>query len=179
MNLIEYNGIHFELCKNNFTAKVVNSPKAVGDVLIPVSVNYDFNEYQITSIGRNSFKDNWNIDSIQFPQDSKVFSFEVDSFFSSSIQSLDFPPKLESLEEGWCRGTSQLFNISISAENKNFFFLDKQHKIIFKKLDKEKKSIVFASRDIEEVTIPDSIVSISSFSFCRCENLKMIEFSEK
>ena len=119
--------------------------------------------------------------SIKFPEDSVLRSIEKSSFSGSSIISLFIPSSVEELKEGWCKKTNHLNNITISPNNQHFKYLDNNHQIIVKKSDTNTNNydvIVFASRNIEYVTIPNSIKCIESNSFENCKHLRTIEISE-
>ena len=178
--IIHENGLTFELDTKDFGAKIINSPKARGIVFIPRSINYEFNEFKIKSINKNSFKNNINIKSIEFPDDSEIQSIDSGAFADSSIESLSIPPNLTELKEGWCKNTPGLRNILISPKNKYFKLFDK--KMIVGKTDINSEVydiLIFANRDIKDALIPSSIKYISPFSFSYCSQLETIKFSEQ
>lgn len=163
---IERYGLTFEINKD-FTASIVNSYNARGDILIPSSIYHNSHKYIITKIKKRSFQKNENLKSIKFTEDSELRIIEKEAFFHSSIFELSIPKSVEELQEGWC---SNLFltNIIISSDNKNFTYLDEEHKIIIGKSNKNNDFfdvLVFASRDIKEAVIPPKIKHICSFAF--------------
>ena len=66
---VEVNGISYELDKNNLTAKVIGSYIAVEDLYIPRSINFNSQNYIITSIA-DKLKSACKIKSISFDNDS-------------------------------------------------------------------------------------------------------------
>lgn len=175
------NGLVFKLNKNDFTASVSYSPKSKGNIFIPRSINNNDQKYIVTSIGNGSFKNNVNINSILIPDNSELKIIHKNAFLSTKISSIFIPPKLEKLEDGWCKGASYLFNVKIHPNNKNFIYLDKNHQIIAgKSTENENKFdvLIFASRDVDHFTIPSTIKHISPYSFYECYKLQKIDFEE-
>lgn len=94
------NGMKYELIPKKFTAHTVYSPQAHGDIIIPKSILYNNNKkYYITKIGAETFKNNQEICSVQFPEDSKIKSFENSSFYGCSIKSISIPRKVKFIGE--------------------------------------------------------------------------------
>lgn len=169
--------LNFELNNHNFTAKVIKSPKASGNVIIPRSVTYQNQEFLITKIGKESFFLNTEIKSISFADDSELHTIEKNAFYDSKIEEIYLPSKLAELEEGWCYLTSYLKNISVSSNNNHFKFTE--NKYLLSKTNEYQVNfdkLIFARRDIEEAIIPNQIKIIGSFSFSRCNQLKSIDF---
>ena len=183
-----YEGIKLELNNKDYTAYVVGSENTIGDVLIPASIFFDSNEYFITCIKEESFKDNQAIKSISFPKDSKLCIIERNAFINSSLQSLSIPSSVQYLIDGWCNDTPNLVNVYLSSENKHYKYLDEDQKVIIGKSkinENESKSefefefdeIVFCSRDIEKVYIPSFIRRIGCYSFSKCVKLSTVNIS--
>ena len=166
LRITQKNGLFFQLDKNTYTARIINSADISGDINIPKSINYDGHEYIITIISKGSFKNNKTIKAILFSDDSKLQKIEKDAFFRSSIESISIPSSVNELEEGWCNHTWELTKISISKNNQNFSFLDEEHKIIIGKSDKYKEFfdvVVFSCRNIKKAIIPSNIKHIAAF----------------
>ena len=73
------NNINVEL-HNDGTATVVKSPDSAGEIVIQKSVKHENKEYIITNIGTNAFKNNNNVKSIKFTEDSEIRKFCKFSF---------------------------------------------------------------------------------------------------
>lgn len=174
---VEVNGISYELDKNNLTAKVIGSYIAVEDLYIPRSINFNSQNYIITSIA-DKLKSACKIKSISFDNDSEIRT--IGSTFSyTDIQSISLPASIEKFTENWCSNTQKLCSITISAKNKNFIYLDS--KMIIGKSDSKSEDydiLVFARRDIEIAVIPSFIKRISSSAFSDCRNLREIKITE-
>lgn len=176
------NGLSFELNQQSLTAKIINSPQAKDDVFIPRSINYQSQEYLIIRIEENSFKNNRKINSISFSEDSEMRSIGSKAFCYSTIKILYIPSKIEALEDGWCSCTKSLNHIYLSSNNKNYKYLDEEEKIIVGKSNSkcdEFDVLIFASRDIEKVTIPSTIKQIGSHSFEECNCIIRLIFEEE
>ncbi|KAK8896292.1 hypothetical protein M9Y10_014189 [Tritrichomonas musculus] len=172
-------GLSFEIDFSNHIAKTVFSPKVQGKIVIPRSIWYESQEFNITIISKGTFKNNNNISSISFPEDSEVQTIEEEAFSCSSLTQISIPSSLKELKEDWCAFTWRLKQVFISPKNKYFSILDE--KMV---LGKSQSNIdyydilVFACRDIERAIIPSTIQKIDSFAFSGCMNLQFVDFSE-
>lgn len=94
------NGIVLKLNKISSTAKIMNSPEARGDIIIPNSIIYKSKEYFIDSIDSDAFKNPLSLfvqnikKSVDFSQNSQIKMITSDCF-DVSIQCITFPPSLE------------------------------------------------------------------------------------
>lgn len=175
---MEKNGLKFLLNENDFTAQIINSPCAKGDIFIPKSINYESNDYIITSIQKNSFVNNEEIVSINFDENSEIRSIGENAFYHSSIKSISIPPSLEKLEEGWCRFALYLNDIFLSPNNNSYKYLDDNQKIVVGKSNPNEDNfdtLVFGCRDIDRLKIPSTIKYISSYAFSECR-IKCFEY---
>lgn len=173
--------IKYELFFNNFTASIIESPKASGYVFIPRTIRYKSRDYLVTSIKSFSFKNNCDLKSLEFPEDSAIRIIESSSFENSTIERLTIPSSVKELREGWCKRTHNLTKVTLSPSNLNFKNIGKKCQIIVGKSRNENNfydEIVFAERDIENVTIPRYIKRIRSYAFENCESLNSIEIGE-
>ena len=66
---IKINGIYYNLFDWNKTAEVTYFKKFnySGEVTIPAAVTYKDNQYSVTSIGSEAFKNCWELTSITIP----------------------------------------------------------------------------------------------------------------
>lgn len=128
-----------------------------------------------------SFSNCKKLKEVNFTQDSELLMIETDTFFLSSIEKINLPPKLEKLEDGWCNYTSQLNSIIISDENKNFCYLYEDKKIILGKSNLDQDIfdiIIFGCRELSELIIPKYIKRIDSSAFSNCIFLESVEIEE-
>lgn len=88
------NGLVYVLDVNKFTAKVINSPNAKDDLVIPTKVNYKDKDYKVTIIGEGAFSGNENIKTLKFDNDSALHAIEPNSFVGCKLTSVVFPASL-------------------------------------------------------------------------------------
>lgn len=121
-----------------------------------------------------------NLNTVEIHQKSQLKTIEKFVFFDNQIESLFIPSKLETLENFWQSNLLNLVNIKISPENKNFKYLDKEHKIIAgkSKFSNNFDVLIFACHDIKKAFIPSSIRFISPNCFYSCTNLVDVEFAK-
>lgn len=172
--LIDQQGVHFELNKKSFTARIIASKEAKGNVFIPFSVIDDFKEYIITNISEGAFKYS-KIESLTIAEDSVISSIPGHVFENSTIKDLHLPASIEKLEEFWCFSTPNLINVTISSDNQKF--LIQEQKILLGKTVENYDTFYFANRDIQTVFISSTIKRINSCCFQNCSKLKSIQFS--
>ena len=96
----EVNGIYYSTSGNN--AEVVQAIQAdrriyySGDVVIPSTVNYNGNTYNVTSIGNGAFEGCSGLTSITIPY--SVTSIEHEAFFGcSGLTSITIPNSVTSI----------------------------------------------------------------------------------
>lgn len=175
--IINENNINYEINTKDGNARVINSPDAKGKIIIPASINYQSNDYFITSISRNSFKKNQKIETVSFQEPSKISSFQANAFKLSSIKQIFIPSTLTELCDGWCNKTHNLNSITISPNNKNFIFFNNQ--CILGKLQPTSgfyDSMIFVRRDIIDIAIPSFVKVIRPYCFQNCSYLKNVFF---
>lgn len=165
---INYCNIIYDLNVQCKTACIVDNKNASGDIFIPKFIQHKSQNFSVVSIKNRSFE-KAAIKSIEFANDSDVYLIEKDSFINSTIEKIVIPASISDLEEGWCRGTPKLINISIMPNNQRFCYFD-ETMIIGKKdlIDIEYNTIHFVRRNIEDIIIPSFIQRIASYSFSEC-----------
>lgn len=176
-------GINDEAFKNNQHVKEIVFPK---DSLIRTINKCAFSGTSIETltlpsslekIGEGAFSECKSLRKITFDEGCKLKSIPKDCFSWSSIQFINFPDNVH-LKEGWCNGTSELVQFSISQNNKtlgcigNDFIVGKSKRNL-----NDYDLLYFARRDIEYAVIPSTIKRICSFAFHGCNQLKSIQFS--
>ena len=160
------------------TASIINGTKSISkELIIPRAIINDFEEYIVTSISNNSFKNSYKVNSIQFAPDSKLRTIKKDAFSESSITSISLPASVTELDEGWCSDTYKLNNIKVDERNPRYSCINDE--IIVGKSDESSEDfdiLVFAVRKIRQIIIPSSIKIIASNAFEFCRNLMKVEF---
>lgn len=175
---IKKDNINFELNADNFTAKIIKSPEAKGDILIQRSINYNNHDFIITSIGEDAFKFNTKINSINMSTDSEIYLIENCVFSNSSINTIYFSSNVREFKEDWCKLVILLINVSVSPKNHYITYYENNF-LLSKSNEKDEKfnNLIFARRNIEETAIiPEFVTRICPHSFSLCSRLKSIQF---
>ena len=116
------NGLIIQLNEQNFTAIISGSDNSVIDIFIPRSVKYENRDYIIKSIGANSFKDNSQIESITFSQDSQLVSIGSNAFKGTSIKCISIPPTVTKIGKWAFNQCKQLKSIEIPTNSQLISF---------------------------------------------------------
>ncbi|KAK8853734.1 hypothetical protein M9Y10_016277 [Tritrichomonas musculus] len=132
---------------------------------------------QVTRIKTWSFSNHQRLKTVRFSTNSELKCIENYAFSMSSIESLSLPASVEQIGD-WCfSNTRNLRKVEISPENK-FFKLFEGSFVV-----KESRrgsgafdAIIFASRDIENASIPPHIKVINNCAFQHCQRLKTVTF---
>lgn len=123
----------------------------------------------------------WNCTHLQkfnIPDDCELSRIEENALAKTKIDSFSIPKSLVQLDDGWCSETPKLTNIKISPENPNYKLIE--DKIIIGRDDPESEQydlLIFASRDIEDITIPNYIKKIGRNAFDQCNKLNEIKIT--
>lgn len=174
------NRLIYQLNKNDFTAELIYSPEATGKIFFPRSIEHESQEYILTRIGKNAFKNNYNIISVDFEQDSELQTICSNAFTKSSIKSITIPSKVEIIEDGWCKNMTFLHHIYLSPKNKNFKYLDENKNIIVGKSNPTNEifdAIYVATCKNANITIPSTITEIRPYAFSNA-NLSRLTFEK-
>ena len=175
---IEVDGIEYSLNEEGKTASVIKNISATGNFYIPRSIMYEEQDYLVTSISENAFKNSKEIISIQFSSDSALRIINENAFFDSTIKSISIPSSLVELKKGWCNRTLMLTQIQIEPNNQRYSILNDEFIIGKSKNENENFDIlVFSVRDIKNVKIPSFIEIIGPYSFDYCKQLEHVTFS--
>ena len=169
------NGFKLKINETNRTATLIKIPKDTKSLFVPRDIEYQKQKYLITSL---SFRFNsYHLESVTFPEDSKVEIFEQNCFNGSHIKKLQIPSSLKHLPGGWCSCLNDLSEIEISPRNGNFIYYDNQF-LLGKSDDKLKvfDVLVFARRDIKEAVIPPQVKIIQFGSLSDNKELKSVTF---
>ena len=113
--------------------------------------------------------------NIEISPDSELRRIEKNAFCGTKIESLFIPSKVCELEDGWCSETTSLNEVKIMLNNQHFKLID--DKLIIGKSDEKSDEfdvVVFACRDIENVTIPSNVKKIAPFAFSESSIEKVV-----
>lgn len=132
----------------------------------------------VTKIGKYAFS-GCKIKNIEFLGDSEYISIGEGAFSEAEFKSISIPSKIIDLQKGWCHGLMKLTSIKISTSNKQYVFKD--NTFLLGKIDEKSDifdTILFARRNIKNVTIPSYIKKISPYSFSKCQFLSTVDFEK-
>ena len=172
MKIKLFTGLTIEIDDSSCTATIIKSKHPKTHLYIPSSVIINNKAYSLIKINDYAFA-NTHIKSIRFANNSQIKKFGKGIFDKSTIQSLSIPDSLEELDEEWCKGTDTLTKILISSNNKRFSYIE--NKIL---VNNQTNTLVFARRDLTELTVPSNIVRIGQYSFAHCSKLQGVTFPE-
>lgn len=171
------NGIIYDLRYEDLTATIVSSPNCQSIIHIPRAIRFQGFDFLITSVGKDAFKGNLNIDSISFDDDSEVRVIGNGAFGESSISKLSLPASLQDVKEDWCAFTPNLTQIEISVFNPYFSLVEDTYLIKNgNDFNGYKDSLLLVRRDIIDARIPENIAKIHHGAFHYCTNLHSVSF---
>lgn len=124
---------------------------------------------KVTRIGKLSFSDCSRLKSISFSEKSQLKSIGKNAFLRSAIKEFFIPENVIEIEEGWCEGTIKFTKLELSSNNKHFIYYENKLLITNNK-------ILFARRNIQNISIPNNIKRICDSSFEHCHNLSNLSF---
>ncbi|KAK8848325.1 hypothetical protein M9Y10_019388 [Tritrichomonas musculus] len=170
-----FNNINYKLHHENFTAEIIESPKAKDGIFIKKFINFENNEYIITKVGDKAFQ-NSCIKSLSFDHESKVTSIGNYAFKNSKIQNIYFPASLEKVCDYWCGGADELVQINVDPNNS--FFSTEDKILVYQK--EQNKEILFVSRPFKNTyKIPPEITGIGCYAFFKCKEIQNLWYSNK
>ena len=121
-----------------------------------------------------------NLSTVVFPKDSELQVIEEDSFSATKIDSITIPSKVVEFNTFWNRRSTCLSEIKVDPENTHYKSIC-DNKVILSKLSPESENfdcVLFATRNLLNVTIPNYVRVIGNNAFADSPNLKNIVFEE-
>ncbi|KAK8865151.1 hypothetical protein M9Y10_010685 [Tritrichomonas musculus] len=124
----------------------------------------------ITKICEGTFHSCYDLQKIEFQQNSELQIIEKDAFYRTSFNDLLIPSTVTELKDGWCSFTHNLKKVTIMPNNKNYNNYDEYNLVVGKSNSKSEEFdvLVFVNRNIKTVTIPSFIRIIQSYAFSYC-----------
>lgn len=155
-------GLIYELNEEDLTATIVGSDHFLTFIEISRSVNYQSNEYIITSIGKLSFAYHNEILDINFSEDSELQTIEDEAFSHSLIHSIQIPSSCTKIGKKAFLNCEKLIKVYISQDSKLTI------------IDNE----AFFFSAIDYFFVPPFVTRIGDGCFDSCSNLTKIEIPE-
>ena len=159
---VEIDGIYYNLITKGLIAEVTTNPnKYSGEVVIPTTVTYEDNNYNVTSIGKNAFHYCSGLTSVTIP--NSVTSICEGAFYKcSGITSVTIPNSVTSIEKNAFYACTSLTSVHISD-------LEAWCSIDFNQFDSNPLSyahhIYLNGIEIKDLVIPNSMPSIGNNVF--------------
>lgn len=175
---VEIDGVYYDLNSLDKVAEVTSNPnKYKGDINIPSTVSYEETIYEVTSIGRQAFRNNKELTAITV---SNTINFIGRNAFEgcSGLTAVNISDLT-----AWCniKFEGSVYGDTNPLSNAHHLFLD----------GKEIKELVIPNGvtiinpwtfvgciDITSVTIPRSILEIYDLAFFGCDNLKKVQIED-
>ena len=154
---VEIDGIYYNLNPYEMTAGVSSNPNGYsGDIVIPAVVNYEGNNYDVTSIMSYAFDKCSELTAITIP--NSVTSIGYSAFYECrSLISLTIPNSVTSI--GGCA----------------FYYCSSITTVNISNIVKTIGDCAFQGcTNLKSITIPDNVITIGNYAFCGCSSLTSI-----
>lgn len=132
-----------------------NSPPS--EILVPATVEYEGEEYSVTSIGTVAFYECKTLTTVGFAENSKVIQIETAAFYAcENLSSIKFPASLKIIQDGAFAECPKLESIDLPD---GFVGFDEY---------------AFMNSGLKSVNLPTSVEAIGEMVFMGCSSLKSI-----
>ena len=177
---VEIDGIYYNLISKAQMAEVTRNPNNYsGEVVIPKTVTYGGEEYNVTTIGSNAFYGCTGLTSVNIP--NSVTSIGMSAFKScSGLTSVTIPNSVKSIEDGAFSSCSGLTSVTIpnsvkSIEDGAFSSCSGLTSVNIPNSVTTIGSSAFSfCSGLTSVTIPNSVTTIGNYAFSYCSGLTSI-----
>lgn len=159
--IIDFDGFRFLINDDDKTAILIENISSRDDILIPKSIEYNFNEYIIIAIGKGAFRSSRKIKSVHFQKDSELKQIGKYAFANSSITAISIPSHVSLIEEGAFYGCHKLekFELPMNSELKSI------------------SPLVFFDSSLNSFNIPSKLSNLEERSCFKLPNLTKLSIS--
>jgi hypothetical protein len=171
--VVEIDGISYNLISKGNIAEVTGNSHRSGDVVIPETVTYNDVTYSVTTIRKNAFA-NCNLNSIEIP--SSITKICQEAFYNGKATSV----KIKDLA-AWCNiNFESYFKTNPLSTASHLFLNDEEiHDLVIPDGVKTITSHAFYYfSGLTSVKIPSSVTSIGTECFAYCLGIKAIEIGD-
>lgn len=161
MSMITENNLVYIINEKENTAGVNKCLEQSKEIFIPKSIQFNGNEYIVTSILDDAFKETTEIKTIKFAHNSELRTIGKQSFYKSKIESFTIPQKVTKIEEKAFCCCKELKNVLINIDSSLEAIED----------------CAFQGTKIESFTFSHHLIKIGCNAFCSCINLRKIDIS--
>jgi len=168
--VVEIDGISYNLISKGNIAEVTGNSHRSGDVVIPETVTYNDVTYSVTTIRKNAFA-NCNLNSIEIP--SSITKICQEAFYNGKATSV----KIKDLA-AWCNiNFESYFKTNPLSTASHLFLNDEEiHDLVIPDGVKTITSHAFYYfSGLTSVKIPSSVTSIGTECFAYCTNLMEVK----
>lgn len=184
--VVNIDGINYELNNDDMTACVAETPDASGNITLPEKLSYEGNQYVLTAIGEEAFSECSDITSVTIPE--SVTSIDGYAFERcTSLASVTIPSGVTSIGKKAFFECSGLGSIIISAsvaaigqrafggcQNVNSIVVDEGNKT-YDSRNNCNAIVNTATNELiagcKATTIPSDVTTIGEYAFCENSNL--------
>lgn len=192
---VEIDGIYYNLVSKLKTAEVTFNPdKYRGDIVIPESIEYDGEKYNVTSIGVNAFYQCSYLNSVIIPSSVKVI--DTQAFWGCrALSSVVIPEGVTTIGSSafWgCRGMKSVtFPVSIvEIGNEAFDYCDDLDIINISSLEAwckikfydeplyDNRRLFLNNEEIVNLVLPDGTKTVPRYAFRGCSSFVSVTLPE-
>lgn len=184
--VVNIDGINYELNNDDMTACVAETPDASGNITLPEKLSYEGNQYVLTTIGEDAFSECSGITSVTIPESvtsidgyafircsslasvtipSGVTSIGKKAFFEcSSLGSIAIPASVATIGQRAFGGCSNVNSIVVDEGNKTYDSRNNCNAIV----NTATNELVAGC---SATTIPSDVTTIGEYAFCENSNI--------
>lgn len=171
---VTINGINYELYTNGGNFCIINRSKVSGDVVIPESIEYEGQSYEVQRIGAEAFYGCSNMTSIQIPK--TITSVNPWAFYGCSNLKKVYITDLKA----WLAIDFGSFVASPFQDDTRLYLNDKEVTTLTipDGTTVIKPEVFHGCKSITKVILPNSVKEIGEYAFCNCNNLQSINIPD-
>lgn len=145
------------------TASILQFLSQKKTVVIPRAIIHNSVEYEITSLEKKAFHQNFRIQKVLFAEDSKLLTMNRRAFEDSTIKKLQIPQNVKYLD-GFSNGAKFLKKIMLSSRNHHFRLIS--HNFLVSSPN-QNCTLFFYNKHADIAMIPSNInkIGIAAFEF--------------
>lgn len=178
---VEIGGLYYDLNSEKLTAEVVINDQAEGDIVIPESVEYQGNEYQVIRIGDCAFSYCSGLYSVKLP--GSITSIGLEGFsYCTELESIEMSANITEISEAAFWGCSSLKSVELpdNIEYLGESVFEDCKAMTSIKLPSNLNTIgvraFWGCSSLDNVELPKNLTEIYEYAFWGCRSLKSITF---